>query len=79
MKLSEYIAKLQAILERDGDLDVVKQNTYGDMVAGSGSFSSVLTPLTADKFTYHGKEFVKSNDRPLPPGSELNGRVVKVD
>ncbi|KAA0997509.1 hypothetical protein FVF58_48905 [Paraburkholderia panacisoli] len=26
MKLSEYIAKLQAILGRDGDLDVVKQN-----------------------------------------------------
>ncbi|KAA1007772.1 hypothetical protein FVF58_23980 [Paraburkholderia panacisoli] len=79
MKLSEYIAKLQAILEREGDLDVVKQNPYGDMVAGGGSFSSALTPLTADKFKYHGREFVKSNDQPLPPESESNGRVVKVN
>lgn len=79
MKLSSYITALQAILERDGDLDVVQQNRYGDIMAGGCSFSSVSTPVATGKFRYHGREFAISNYDSLPNGSELIGKVVKVD
>lgn len=79
MKLSDYIAKLQAILEAEGDLEVVKQRLTGDMLAGGFSFESAWLPFAADKFDFQGHEFVKSGMGPLPTSATHTGKVVALD
>ena len=62
MKLSEYIARLQSILEAEGDLPVVRTSPKAAACSRGFEFGTVTQPTVCRVGDYYGAKLIMTGD-----------------